>query len=64
MNLGLIDGIGEIKEILKSRFGEKVKIKEYVPKRKFFDFGNLISIAFENIVDKVEEKIKLQKFGL
>ena len=64
LNLGLIDGIGEIKEILKSRFGEKVKIKEYVPKRKFFDFGNLISIAFENIVDKVEEKIKLQKFGL
>ena len=64
LNLGLIDGIGEIKEILKSRFGEKVKIKEYVPKRKFFDFGNLISIAFENIVDKVEEKVKLQKFGL
>ena len=24
----------------------------------------LISIAFENIVDKVEEKVKLQKFGL
>tara|TARA_B100000287_G_scaffold246028_1_gene231306 strand:- start:256 stop:1056 length:801 start_codon:yes stop_codon:yes gene_type:complete len=64
MDLGLIDGIGEIKEILKNRFGDKVKIKEYAPKRKFFDFGNFISIAFDNIIDKVEEKVKMQKFGL
>ena len=44
--------------------GDKVKIKEYAPKRKFFDFGNFISIAFDNIIDKVEEKVKMQKFGL
>ena len=64
LEIGLIDGIGEMKEILKKRFGEKVKIKEYVPKRKFFDFGNLISFAFENIIDKVEEKLNFKKFGI
>tara|TARA_B100000965_G_scaffold381554_1_gene379093 strand:- start:860 stop:1660 length:801 start_codon:yes stop_codon:yes gene_type:complete len=64
LEIGLIDGIGEMKEILKKRFGEKVKIKEYAPKRKFFDFGNLISFAFDNIIDKVEEKLNFKKFGI
>ncbi len=63
-NLGLVDEIGEMKQVLKERFGENVKIKEYSPKRKLFDFGNLISIAFENLIDRVEEKINLGKFGL
>ena len=64
LELGLIDGIGEMKDVLKKRFGEKVKIKEYAPKKRFFDFGNLISIAFENIIDKVEEKLNFRKFGI
>ena len=64
LEIGLIDGIGEMKEILKKRFGEKVKIKEYAPKRKFFDFGNLISFAFDNIIDKVEEKLNFKRFGI
>ena len=64
LEIGLIDGIGEMKEILKKRFGEKVKIKEYVPKRKFFDFGNLISFAFDNIINKIEEKLNFKKFGI
>ena len=53
-----------MKDVLKKRFGEKVKIKEYAPKKRFFDFGNLISIAFENIIDKVEEKLNFKKFGI
>ena len=63
-NMGLTDGIGEMKQVLKERFGKNVKIKEFVPKRKFFDFGNIISVVFDNLIDKIEEKIKFQKFGL
>ncbi len=62
--IGLVDEIGEMKSVLKERFGENVKIKEYSPKKKLFDFGNLISVAFENLLDKVEQKINFGKFGL
>ena len=48
----------------KTRKWLKVKIKEYVPKRKFFDLGNIIGIAIEGVIDKIEEKIKFQRFGL
>ena len=64
LNIGLVDGIGELKQVLRDRFGEKVKLKEYSPKKRFFDFGNIISLAFDVFIDKVEEKLNFKKFGL
>ena len=64
LELGLIDGIGQVNSILKDRFGNNVKIKEYQNKKRFFDLGNLISITFEIISNKIEEKLIFKKFGL
>ena len=33
LELGLIDGIGQVNQVLKNRFGKDVKIKEYQQKR-------------------------------
>ena len=43
LELGLIDDYGEMKSVLKQRFGENVKIKEFAPKKKLFGFSNLFS---------------------
>ena len=64
LELGLIDGIGQVNSILKNRFGNDVKIKEFQNKKRFFDLGNLISITFEVISNKIEEKLIFKKFGL
>ena len=64
LELGLIDGIGQVNSILKDRFGNDVKIKEFQNKKRFFDLGNLISITFEVISNKIEEKMIFKKFGL
>ena len=64
LELGLIDGIGQVNSILKDRFGNDVKIKEFQNKKRFFDLGNLISITFDVISNKIEEKLIFKKFGL
>ena len=62
--LGLIDAFGEMKFILKERFGEDIKIKEFAPKKKFFGLGNLFSGALDVLIYKVEERISFKRFGL
>ena len=64
LELGLVDGIGQMNALLKERFGDNVKIKEFHQKKKFFDLGNVISTSFEVIYNKIEEKIFYKKIGL
>jgi len=64
LELGLIDDYGEMKSVLKQRFGENVKIKEFAPKKKLFGFSNLFSGAIEIFISKIEERISFKKFGL
>ena len=64
LEIGLIDGYGEMKSVLKQRFGENVKIKEFAPKKKLFGFGNLFSGAIDIFINKIEERISFKKFGL
>ena len=64
LDLGLIDAFGEMKFILKERFGENIKIKEFAPKKKLFGFGNLLSGALDVLIYKVEERISFKRFGL
>ena len=64
LELGLIDDYGEMKSVLKQRFGENVKIKEFAPKKKLFGFSNLFSGAIDILISKIEERISLKKFGL
>ena len=64
LELGLIDSFGEMKAVLKDRFGENLKIKEFAPKKKLFGFGNLLSGALDILITKVEERSAFNKFGL
>ena len=64
LDLGLIDAFGEMKFILKERFGEDIKIREFAPKKKFFGFGSLLSGALDILIYKVEERISFKRFGL
>ena len=64
LEIGLIDGYGEMKSVLKQRFGENVKIKEFAPKKKLFGFSNLFSGALDIFINKIEERISFKKFGL
>ena len=64
LDLGLIDAFGEMKFILKERFGEDIKIREFAPKKKFFGFGSLLSGALDVLMYKVEERISFKRFGL
>ena len=62
LEIGLIDSFGEMKSVLKERFGENVKIREFAPKKKFFGFGNLLSGALDILLQKLYEKGILLRF--
>ena len=53
-----------MKLTLKERFGEDVKIKEFVPKKKLFGLSNLFSGALDILIYKIEERISFKRFGL
>ena len=60
--LGLIDGIGHVVPVLKERFGEKTRFKEYSQKKSLSQrFG--VSIA-SDAISLVEERAEFAKYGL
>ena len=60
--LGLIDGIGHVVPVLKERFGEKTRFKEYSQKKSLSQrFG--VSIA-KDAISLVEERAEFAKYGL
>lgn len=61
-NLGLIDGIGHLRPMMKDRFGEKVKFRRYgVRKGILSRFGAQI---VEDTVQGIEERAAYAQFGL
>ena len=64
LEIGLIDAFGEMKSIMKERFGERIKFKEFAPKKKLFGFSNLLSGALDIILHKIEERNLFRRFGL
>tara|TARA_B100000575_G_C23076792_1_gene620256 strand:+ start:477 stop:1292 length:816 start_codon:yes stop_codon:yes gene_type:complete len=65
IDLGLADGIGSIYQVLQNKFGKKVKIKMINQKKSFLQRRLSSSILnSEEILNKIEEKVMLSKFGL
>jgi len=64
LEIGLIDGFGEMKAVLKQRFGDDIKTKEFSPKKKLFGFSNLLSGAIDMIINKIDERSLFKRFGL
>ena len=69
VDLGLIDGLGECRQVLRDRFGEDINYMFIEPKRKFLaGLGGLPGSLAGGIVDEAAEiateKAMLSRFGL
>jgi signal peptide peptidase SppA len=69
--IGLVDAIGNMREVMKSKFGNKIKFVNIEPKKKGIikellanKIGQFNVNLVENLVDKIEEKSVWGKFGL
>jgi len=66
LKLGLIDGIGNVDQILKEKFGEDVVIKKFEKQKSWL--GQKLSASVDgqlsNTLNLIEEKSVWQKFGL
>ena len=66
LDLGLVDGIGEIRTILRERFGDNVKLK-YITKKKGFISGvfqSTLSPIVKNVINEIENTSHWKRFGL
>jgi signal peptide peptidase SppA len=72
LELGLIDGIGEIRGVMRQRYGEAVKLRVVEPERRRFSllsrFGrprrpDITEIAFD-LLARLEERLIWARFGL
>jgi signal peptide peptidase SppA len=66
LKLGLIDGIGNIDQILKEKFGEEVVIKKFEKQKGWLERKLSASVEgqLSNTLYSIEEKSVWQKFGL
>jgi serine protease SohB len=63
---GLADGVGHMMPVLKERFGDKVRIRRYGPRRSLWQrFGARMAGGVVNgLVDAAEERALFARFGL
>jgi len=68
--LGLIDGIGDARGVLRARFGEEIRIRAIEPERRRFVFGlpwprrpNVADIAAD-LLARLEDRLIWARFGL
>jgi serine protease SohB len=59
---GLADGIGHLMPKIKERFGDKVRIRRYDPKKGFWPRLGLTAV--ESAVGAIEERAAFARFGL
>ncbi|MBU1176107.1 MAG: S49 family peptidase [Alphaproteobacteria bacterium] len=71
LDLGLVDGLGDIHEELRARFGEKVRVKPFGPRRPFLQlprFGTSVGAGPEglgaDLIAAVEDRALWSRFGL
>ena len=62
--VGLADSIGELKQVMRERFNEKVVFKEISGRKKLGQRLGLSSSSYSRIIEHIEERIAFAKFGL
>ena len=65
IDLGLVDGLGHINEIIENKFGKKAKIKIIEQKKSFLQkkFSSSL-ISTDELFEKIEEKFFWSRYGL
>jgi signal peptide peptidase SppA len=63
--LGLVDGICDMRSKMKEKFGTKVEIRQITVKKGFLKslFSEKLNFS-ENLLNKIEERLSFNKFGL
>lgn len=67
LDLGLIDGIGELRTVLQQRYGAKVHLPLIAPKRSLmqrFGLGSRLEDIGPTTLAAIEERLHWQRFGL
>ena len=62
--IGLADSIGELKQVMRERFDEKVIFKEISGRKKLGQRLGLSSSKYYKVIDYIEEKIAFARYGL
>jgi signal peptide peptidase SppA len=62
--IGLADAIGELKQVMRERFDEKIIFKEISGRKKLGQRLGLSSSSYYKVIDYIEERIAFAKFGL
>jgi len=62
--IGLADSMGELKQVMRERFNEKVIFKEISGRKKLGQRLGLSSSSYYGVIDYIEERIAFAKFGL
>ena len=64
--LGLVDGLGNMEDIIQEKFGKKVSIKKYDKPESWLKkkLSNKISNEFGSVIDELESRSLWNKFGL
>jgi ClpP class serine protease len=68
LSLGLVDGIGDLRDTLRTRYGDDVKLRLIEPKRSLFALPNLGFPARaglgSDILAALEDRALWSRFGL
>tara|TARA_B100000579_G_C22674134_1_gene777123 strand:- start:236 stop:1009 length:774 start_codon:yes stop_codon:yes gene_type:complete len=66
LKLGLIDGIGNMDQVVKEKFGDNVILKRFEKQKGFIarKLSSSIDSSLDRIIESLEEKALWQRFGL
>ena len=64
LELGLIDGLGALPEVLKDKFGPKVKLRPLKQRRSLLSRLPFMGASVEGVMASVEERALFGRYGL
>jgi ClpP class serine protease len=71
VNRGLVDGIGELRGVMRARYGDKVKLRPFAAERRRWPLWRRLSFAaggpvfaISDVADWIEARLLWAKFGL
>jgi hypothetical protein len=71
LDRGLVDGIGGLRAVMRSRYGEKVKLRSFAAERRRWPFWRRLPLgahdpiaALADLADWMEARLIWARFGL
>jgi ClpP class serine protease len=71
LDRGLVDGIGELRAVMRARYGEKVKLRPFAAERRRWSLRRRLPLAARepaaavaDLADWIEARLLWARFGL